>query len=323
MSYSLSTKKQGTESRAIAKVNGGKLNGKIVYLVKGNEGKSLNKDVDYDELEGKMIKLKIKARERVKYFNEIAELLENKTNPKDVVGTDKNLIELYKLCCEEQDNEQVLKLEYGAKFEIMPSEDPKKSGRYYIAGMSESGKSYIAKDIIDNYHSLFPKRKIYVISRLKKDPTLDSSKAKLIRINPETFIDEPPTIEEFSDNKEGCLIVFDDFDSFKGKIGAIIQAFIDDVLMCGRHENISTVLCTHYLTNYKQSAIKLAESQYYVIFPNGATSKKLSYLLENYGGIDDKNVKMIKRLGRWALVSRCFPQYIVSESEVRILNKED
>jgi len=323
MDYSLTLKK-GNDSKGIAIIRGGKQNGKIVYLTKNDTDKALHKNLDYDELEHEMMKLKIRPRERVKLYNEIEELHSKNISPKDLVSTDKHLVELYKFCCNSMEDDKELKLGYGETFEILPSEDPKKSGRYYIAGMSESGKSYIAKQIIDNYHSLFPKRKIYVISKLKKDETLDSSKAKLIRIDPETFLEDPPTIEEFAEDKIGCLVVFDDFDNFKGKLGNIIQTFIDDCLQMGRHHNISTIICTHFITNYKQSSIKLAESQYYIVFPHGATSKKLSYLLGSYAGVSEKQVKMMKKMGRWIALNRVSnPKYVISEQEIKILNPDD
>ena len=322
MSYGLSFK-NGNEGKAIAIIKGGKLNNKVVYLVKNESGNDLSKSIDYDDIEEQMVKLKIKQRDRVKIFVELETLFESGTKPEDVVSTEKHLKELYASCYQSKNNTTSLKLDIGSKFEILPSSDKKKSSRYYICGMSECGKSYIAKQIIEQYNLFFPKRKIYVISKLKKDETLDSCKCKLTRINPDIFLDEIPTIEEFSNDGEGCLIVCDDYDNFKGKLGKIIQTFIDDICQLGRHENISCVLCTHFLTNYATSSIKLSECQYYVIFPQGATSKKLSYLLESYAGISDVNTKLIKSMGRWVLISRCHPQYAISESEILIFNQKD
>jgi hypothetical protein len=319
--YKLSLSSKG-DSKAIAKIVGGKNKNKLVYLTKENTDNKLNGKLDYDLLEDTMKEMKIKLRERLGLLMKIEELFESGKKPEDVVSDDKRIVELYKTLFGHSENETFLKADFGSSFEIMPNQDENKTSRYYIAGMTESGKSYVAKTIINNYHSTFPERKVYCISKLKSDETLDSCDVELIRINPETFLEDPPTLEEFEDDGNGCLIVFDDYDGFKGKLGNILQTFIDDTVQMGRHHNISCILCTHHLTNYKTSAIKLSECNYYVIFPHGSTSKKLSYLLDSYAGIDEKNIKMIKKMGRWILVSRTYPQYVIGEKEVRIINDE-
>lgn len=319
--YKLSLNSKG-DSKSIAKIIGGKNKNKTVYLSKDSDEKSLSKKLDYDLLEDTMKEMKIKLRERLGLLMNLEELYESGKRPEDIVSDDKRLVELYKVCCGHSENETFIKADFGSTFEIMPNQDPNKSSRYYIAGASESGKSYVAKMIIDNYHSLFPERKVYCISKLKSDETLDSCKPELIRLNPETFLEDPPTLEEFGED-DGCLIIFDDYDSFDKKLGAIVQNFIDTVMQMGRHHNISCILCTHFLTNYKTSSIKLAEANYYVVFPQTSTSKKLSYLLDSYAGIDEKNIKTIKKMGRWVLVSRTYPQYVIGEKEIRIISESE
>lgn len=326
MNYSLSLKKQGKDSKLIATISKGKNNGKNVYLVRNNEDGKIKKDFDYDALDEKMKTMRIKPREKVKLFNELAELFDKKTDPKGLVSTDHNLVELYKFICDVGSDETSFKLEHGSSFELMPNDDPDKTARYYICGMSESGKSWISRMLIDNYHSLFPKRSIYVISSLKQDETLDESKKLFTRINYETFMEEPPTVEEFSDDGAGSLILFDDYDTIKGKVGAVLQTFIDQCCQMGRHQNITTIMSTHFLTNYKLSSIKLAESNYFVVFPRNTPTKKLSYLLETYASLEESQVKEIKKMGktsRWVMVSRVYPKYAISENEIKILEEKD
>lgn len=326
MSYSLSLKPKGEDSKAIAVIRGGQDNGKYVYLVKNND-ETLEKGIDYEKLDKKMTELKIKARDKLKYLNEIAELLDNDTKAENLISTDKKLIELYKICDAEKNDATVLKLGFDSKFEITPNQDPNKSSRYYIAGMSECGKSYITRSIIENYHKLFKDRKVYVISKLKEDETLDNTKVPLNRTDIETFLDEPPTLDEYSHNKKGkktgSLIVFDDFDNIKGKVGKAVQDFIDDVCQMGRHNNISCVLATHHLTNYAQSKVRLSECNYYIVFPQATATKKLSYMLETYGDLSANQVKEIKKMNsRWALISRVYPKYVITENEIRILTED-
>lgn len=324
MSYSLSLKKQGEDSKLIARIKKGKIR-TPVYLVKNSSSNDLKKGFDYEAVEEKMKDMKLKSRQRVQLFNELEEAFESKADPK-TFQYNKPLFELYKFCQKESSDETCMKLKAGEQFEILPSDIPKKSGRYYICGMSESGKSWISKMLIENYHEMFPKRKIYVISSLKEDETLDECKKLFERINYETFLDDEPTLEEFSDDGKGSLILFDDYDTIgKGndkKVGDILQKFIDQCCQMGRHENITTLMSTHFLTNYKLSSIKLAESNYFVVFPRNTANKKLSYLLETYASLEEPQVKIIKKMGKsspWVLVSRIFPKYCISEKEIRIL----
>ncbi|MDR3666727.1 MAG: hypothetical protein P4L35_07790 [Ignavibacteriaceae bacterium] len=322
MSYSLSLSKGKGESKCIAKIEGGKNNGKLVYVVKNEDAPSLKKSLDVDDLQDKMIQLKVKARDRVRYLAEIEELLEDNVQIEDLPSNDKILYELYKQCFKQKQNLNSFKLGYGEKFMICPPEDPVKTLRVYIAGMTESGKSYIVKDIVNCYHALFPKRKLYVISKLKKDDTLDSANAKLVRIDPNSFLTDAPKLEEFT-NKEGSVIIFDDFDSFEPKLLKIITTFINDCCQMGRHEKISTIIATHHITNYSKSAVMLSECNLYVLFPQATVKRKLQYILENYGGIEDSWVKKMKKMGRWVCVCRTVPQYIVSENEVALITSTD
>jgi hypothetical protein len=205
-------------------------------------------------------------------------------------------------------------------FNILPETDEFKRNVYYIAGKSGSGKSYISKQIIENYYKLYPDRNLFLISKLEHDETIDSVKAPLKRIPVEVFT------ENFNiNNYSHCLIMFDDYDSIEGKTGKILHEIIKDIAIMGRHHgdqgNITMILATHYLTNYSKTRLILNEATDIIIYPQNTSHHQLKYLIKNYIGLDDKDIKRLKQLGRWVLFHVGFNGYMMSQNEIRLLNK--
>jgi len=95
MEYYL-TYEQSPDSKIIAKI---KDTNKYVYLAKRNDENVKNKefnDESYKKMEKKMIEMKIKPRERIIYFKELINLIENKAEIKDIETDDERLLNLYK-----------------------------------------------------------------------------------------------------------------------------------------------------------------------------------------------------------------------------------
>jgi hypothetical protein len=208
-------------------------------------------------------------------------------------------------------------------FNILPSTDPDRRDIFYIAGKSGSGKSYISAQIIENYHKLNPERPLYLISKLEEDDTIDKVKAPLKRIPVEKFI------EVFNiNNFNNCLIFFDDYDTLPDKISKSIQEIIKDIAIMGRKHNdsqgnITMLLATHYLTNYSKTRLILNEATHFIIYPQNTSHYQLKYLLQNYIGLDEKETKKLKKLGRWVCFKVGFPQYMISQNQIRLLNVDD
>jgi hypothetical protein len=208
-------------------------------------------------------------------------------------------------------------------FNILPSTDPNKRDVFYIAGKSGSGKSYISAQIIENYHKLNPERPLYLISKLEEDETIDKVKAPLKRIPVEKFV-EVFNINAFNN----CLIFFDDYDTLPDKLSKSIQEIIKDIAIMGRKHNedqgnITMLLATHYLTNYSKTRLILNEATHFIIYPQNTSHYQLKYLLQNYVGLDEKETKRLKRLGRWICFKVGYPQFMISQNEIRLLNVED
>lgn len=219
----------------------------------------------------------------------------------------------------------------GCIYNLMPNANKDKRDVFYIAGASGSGKSWIAKQLAENYIKMYPDRDVYVISKLEEDETLDSmdlGKKKPIRLDYSGWDVNPPNINSFVD----CLIIADDFDTIEGKVGKAIQTFIDDIAIMGRQHcrdegnrtgNITLLCLTHYLTNYKKTRLLLNEATHFVLYPQNTSSHGLYYLLKTHLGMDRDDIKKLKKLGRWCLMSKNYPQYLISSQYAEVLHQDD
>ena len=230
------------------------------------------------------------------------------------------------LCVNSDDDkgEKTIQLTDDLFFQPLPNTDKNKRNIWYNAGASGCGKSYTAKTIANNYLKLYPDRPIYVVSKLDKDETLDSIDGNIQRLNYREFEDNPPDINEFYD----CMIIFDDFDTISPKklLDKVLN-FIDDISIMGRKHkddqgNISMVVISHFLTNYKKTRLILNECDFMTLFPQATSTHALNYVLKNYVGMDKEEVKQLRKLGRWVMIHKMYPQYVLSQQKAYLLNQD-
>ena len=208
------------------------------------------------------------------------------------------------------------------KFSLEPTHDPKARDVIMVGGKSGSGKSFIAKNFIKRYHNLWPKRPIRLVSYLDEDETIDDAKAQE-RIDPETWVDDPPELEYF----EKSLLVLDDVEGFersKKSVFNAIQRVVDMIATTGRHAQASILNCSHLLTDYKRTRLWLGESNQFCVFPNGASIKQLNNLLGSYAGADAKEITAMRRLpSRWVCLRTSFPPVVLHETGAYLLHSAD
>lgn len=201
-------------------------------------------------------------------------------------------------------------------FQLIPS---KKRERdiLYICGSSGSGKSYFTVQYVLEYHKIFPKNKIYVISSLKEDETLDKLKfIKRIKLD-DKFLNVDLNIKDFKDT----LVIADDIDVLKNKfIRSKVYNIIDEILEIGRHTKTSLIMTNHLVTNRGDTRRILNEAHSITYFPKTLGGRSLKYLLTDYLGLDKEQLVRLKTIKSRAItVIRSYPKIILSEKNLFIL----
>lgn len=217
-----------------------------------------------------------------------------------------------------------VELPFDSLFSVLPPNDPEKRAIWYVAGASGAGKSYMARQIANNYQRMYPDRPVYLVSKLDYDETLDKMENPPIRLDYKEWVESPPDINEFAN----CLVIFDDFDTIEGKEGKAVQTMIDDLAIMGRRHhdgqgNVSMLVLSHYLTNYKKTRLILSESHYYIVYPQSTSAHALGYMLRTHLGLDKDDIRGLRKLGRWVLFHKGYPQYQMSSQTCRILHMGD
>jgi len=217
-----------------------------------------------------------------------------------------------------------VELPFDTMFSLMPSADEDFRQVWYITGSSGSGKSYMAKMYANNYSRMYPDRPIYLISKLTEDETIDGMETKPIRLDYSNWIEDPPNINDFNN----ALVIFDDYDTIDGKEGKAVLGVIEDLCIMGRKHNesqgnVSVLLLTHHLTNYKKTRLLLNEATHYVVYPQNSSAHALGYLLKTHMGLDKEDLKKMKKLGRWVCFSKNYPQYMMGAHYAKLLHMED
>src|SRR5208282_2964244 len=152
----------------------------------------------------------------------------------------------------------------------------------YICAPSGGGKSTFCRMYLENFKKVFPKRPVYIFSRVKHDTVLDemTPKPKRIMINDE-LVDEPLESTDF----DKCCVLFDDIDTIQEKKQKLaVEKLRDDMLQIGRHNEIYLLCTSHQLMNYKSSRTLLNESTAVVFFPKSGSQYHIQRYLKVYAG---------------------------------------
>jgi hypothetical protein len=303
------------EAEPIAVVKGGDKDGEILYLYTDAK-KPGSKNPIYANKYMKDLNF-VKSNERVKLMNQLIEGVEKGLDVDAVIGIPEKAKEIYKRIQTDQSNDTSIELPDDSMFQPIPSPDSKKRQVWYVAGQSGAGKSYFARGIAENYKKLYPEREIYLISKLQEDSTLDSMKVgKPKRISLQSLVDDPPELDEFTD----CLTIFDDFDTLDAPYDKVVHKLIEDLCIMGRHTRSSLLILSHYLTNYKKTRLILGEANFITVYPLATSFKALKYVMEHYGGMEKEDIQEMKKRGRWVMVYKNYPSYVISANKANLLH---
>jgi hypothetical protein len=308
---------KGKEARAIAVVRGGDSDGEILYLHTNDTPGSAKPKKEVKAVRYMKDLGFVKSNERVKLMNQMAEAVGKGLDAEAIVGLPEQAKEIYKRIQKDVVDDKSIELPTDSMFCPIPDPDPKKRQVWYVAGQSGSGKSYFARGIAEAYKKLYPERDIYLISKLQEDETLDKMKVgKPKRISLQSLVDDPVELDEFKD----CLVIFDDFDTLDKPFDKVVHKLIEDLCIMGRHTNTSMLILSHYLTNYSKTRLILGEAQFLTLYPLATSQKALSYVCSMYGGLDKEDIAALKKRGRWVMIHKNYPSFILSANEANLLH---
>ena len=178
--------------------------------------------------------------------------------------------------------------------------------------MSVSGKSYFVAEYCEQYHKTFKNNHIYLISESNEDKVFDD-KQYIKRVEIEGLDTEDSS--EFWRDFENCLVIFDDIDSIKGKLGKAIDDLRDKLLKNSRKAKCSVISTAHDATGIKLKSV-LNESKIIVFFMMNY-NRSLKYLLENYLGINKEVIEKLKTSkSRWTAFTKAYPCYLIQQQMI-------
>jgi len=211
-----------------------------------------------------------------------------------------------------------LKIAHDSKPQHIP-DTTKEREILYITGPSGSGKSTYTRKYLEQYKKKHKNRPIYLFSSLPSDDSLDKVGPKRIKLD-ERMHTDPIKGEELRES----ICIFDDIDVISDKkIREAVYDILNQVLEIGRHYKIHCVVTNHLPTNGKDTRRILKEAHTVTYFPH-SSSGKIKYLLEEYVGLDRKQISyMKKQRSKACTIFKNYPQCFMLEHEVGLLNLHD
>lgn len=193
-------------------------------------------------------------------------------------------------------------------------------------GPSESGKTYLAKQIIK--HDI-RKRPVIVFSKIDDDASLrelkslrcaNDKRSRLIQIplHCENDLMNLPMNTEL----EECLVLFDDVDSFPEEQAQFLREYRNSILESGRHHNITCLSTSHVLLNRQKTKVMLNECELLCLFPGANKQSAFKFLQSRFGlRIDDANNIIAKciRNGRTMTLRQSCPNLIIHDQGVMMI----
>lgn len=211
-----------------------------------------------------------------------------------------------------------IRLPLGAVFEPLPQTDPEKRRVDYMAGKSGSGKSYAGAGLARKFKKLYPDRPIYGFCKTKFADDPAYADLGILQLPMSFFAGAGAMDLEKCFGGDGCLILFDDWDSMENSDIKLLTGVIKDVLNVGRKLKLSCIITSHLLTNYMQTRGIIHEADWITIFPQSCQRNSMQYLCDKLGVPKDVTCRL-KAKGRWVSIHNSNPVCVLSETEAEMM----
>jgi len=201
---------------------------------------------------------------------------------------------------------------------IEPIPNPDKRDVIYVGAPSGAGKTVFCATYAKNFKRFWPKKKIYLFSKVDEDQSIDVVKG-IIRINLDQVVENNVNGKLLEDS----LCIFDDCDTIRDdKVRKEVLKIQDDLLQTGRHNNIYIIMTSHLLNKGSSSRVTMQELNKIVIFPGTGSLYFIKYCLKVYMGLEKDDIKRIVQLPtRWVMLSTHHPRYYLYQTGVRLLTQ--
>jgi hypothetical protein len=205
---------------------------------------------------------------------------------------------------------------------IVPIIDTDFGSLIYVAGIKGSGKSHFTSQWCQNaIKEFYPNDRVFLVTPVNNKADDECFKG----LNPlrcdleavEALFSLTP--KDFEDS----FVIFDDWDSIQnGYAAAAIMKLIEKLLGLARQENIKMVITNHQISDYKRTKYILSEANAVVLYPKSGDTGAIKDYLSKKMGLEKPVVKKILSIkDRWLLISKRYPMYVLTESEIFIIKR--
>lgn len=210
-------------------------------------------------------------------------------------------------------------------FKIFPYIDLKHKQRsgIFISGISGSGKSTIAKQLIDGYIKLLGKEtRIILFTQTEElDPVFEPLSENKLFVHVCIKNDQMYTLIT-PELLQNSIVTFDDYENIDKNLQLFTLTLIKDILERGRKLNIQCILINHQTQNYNKTRSLIFECDTYILFPNSNKNSVKKFLL-SYADIDKKEVDELIEMAMnqfdFLLFRKSVPRYILTKNKIKLL----
>jgi len=180
-------------------------------------------------------------------------------------------------------------------------------GHTFLAGATESGKSYFIKKMIMNDRY---KRDVILFTNLvKDDESFQGMTENLIKFDPSGQYNWDWLLK----HDEHKILIFDDI-----RRNQMFQNYRDKMLEEGRHKNTIVICVNHRLQDWYTTRVALNDCRFVVTFPSANKGNVKRFLKDEYG-LDKQQLKdLFKNIrdSRYLIIHKFAPVCVASTDSI-------